>query len=226
MKTEEKILSIQKKFGKKIALKAFESGAIKLSPEKPFTWASGYKMPIYNDNRRLLAFPEMRKTIGEAFSELALVFGFEPDWIAGVATGGIPYGTTLADKLGLPFAYVRSESKDHGLKNRIEGLGADENFDKKNVLVIEDLISTGGSSVKAVKAIRETKGNSPYCFAIFSYGFDKAKKNFAELTPKCTAVSILDYNIMLEVALEHSFITETQKETLHSWRENPFEWWK
>ncbi len=221
-----KILGIQQNFGAKIAEKAFQCGAIKLSPEKPFTWASGYKMPIYNDNRRLLAFPEMRKTICEAFSALTQAVGFTPDWIAGVATGGIPHGTTLADALGLPFAYIRSESKDHGLKNQIEGLGAEADFAQKKVLVIEDLISTGGSSIKAIEAVRVANANAPYCFAIFSYGLDKAETAFAAMSPACTPISILNYDIMLATALEKGFIKESQQATLREWRKDPFNWWK
>lgn len=224
--TNNQVAAIQKEFGAKIAEKAFQCGAIKLSPEKPFTWASGYKMPIYNDNRRLLAFPEMRKTICDAFSALAQAVDFNPDWIAGVATGGIPHGTTLADALELPFAYIRSESKDHGLKNQIEGLGADANFGEKNVLVIEDLISTGGSSIKAIQAVRAAHASAPYCFAIFSYGLDKAVAAFAGLSPMCTPISILNYDIMLETALAKGFITEKYLETLREWRKDPFNWWK
>lgn len=220
------ILDIQKKYGKKIALQAFESGAIKLSPEKPFTWASGYKMPIYNDNRRLLAFPKMRSCICEAFCELLKVIDFKPNWIAGVATGGIPHGTTLADALDLPFAYIRSSSKEHGLQNQIEGLGSDKNFDGEKVLVIEDLISTGGSSIKAVEAVRAIKAEAPYCFAIFSYGLEKAEKAFAALTPKCTPLTILNYDIMLDLALENKIITNEEKLVLKDWRCDPFNWWE
>lgn len=225
-KIDKTILPIQKQFGEQLAKKAFECGAIKLSPEKPFTWASGYKMPIYNDNRRLLAFPETRKIISDAFAELAKALNFVPDWIAGVATGGIPHGTTLADKLGLPLAYIRSESKGHGLKNQIEGLGSNADFAQKKVLVIEDLISTGGSSIKAITAIRVANGNAPFCFAIFSYGLEKSISAFSNLNPSCVPVSILNYEIMLEVALKNAFINEEQKLSLHEWRKNPFGWWK
>lgn len=225
-KITETILPIQRKFGAMLAEKAFECGAIKLSPEKPFTWASGYKMPIYNDNRRLLAFPETRKTMSEAFTELAKALNFTPDWIAGVATGGIPHGATLADKLGLPFAYIRSESKGHGLKNQIEGLGSDADFGQKKVLVVEDLISTGGSSIKAIEAICSANGKAPYCFAIFSYGLEKSATAFANLNPTCVPVSILNYDIMLEVALKNAFISEEQKLSLHEWRKDPFGWWE
>lgn len=220
------ILRIQKEKGRRIALKAFEIGAIKLSPEKPFTWASGYKMPIYNDNRRLLAFPEMRMLICKAFCEIMEAVNFKPNWIAGVATGGIPHGTTLADALALPFAYVRSSNKDHGLQNQVEGLGNEADFQGKNVAVIEDLISTGGSSIKAIEAIRSKQGKSPYCFAIFSYGLDKSLRAFAEMSPECTAITILDYHIMLETALENKLIDDKQKKALHEWREDPFNWWE
>ena len=220
------IIQIQKKYGKQIAHTALEHGAIKLSPEEPFTWASGYKMPIYNDNRRLLAFPEMRRVICEAFAAMAKALNTQPEWIAGVATGGIPHGAILADTLELPFAYIRSASKDHGLQNQIEGLGNGASFGGKKVLVIEDLISTGGSSIKAVEAVRVAEGTVPYCFAIFSYGFDKANNAFAQMKPSCVLLTILDYTIMLETALENKLISETQKRMLEDWRRDPFNWWE
>lgn len=220
------ILDIQKKYGTKIALKAFDCGAIKLSPENPFTWASGYKMPIYNDNRSLLAFPDIRKYICSAFMELLEVLNFKPQWVAGVATGGIPHGTTLADKLNLPFAYIRSSSKDHGLQNQVEGLGSSASFNGKKVLVVEDLISTAGSSVKAIEAARFANADTPYCFAIFSYGFRTAEESFAKLNPRCEAFSILNYNLMLELANEKKLITNDQKLILEKWSEDPFVWWE
>lgn len=222
----KKIIAVQQKYGQQIALKAMESGAIQLSPEKPFTWVSGYKMPIYNDNRRLLAFPQTREMICTAFGALLKAVDFSPDWIAGVATGGIPHGAILADKLRLPFAYIRSESKDHGLKNTIEGLGANADFRHKKVLIIEDLISTGGSSIKAVNAVRSANGAAPYCFAIFSYGLDKAISVFDEIRPQCTVMTILNYDILLDVAVKTQRITEVQKRTLQDWRSDPFHWWE
>lgn len=221
---ENKISDVQKKFGKKLACAAFELGAIKLSPAEPFTWASGFRMPIYNDNRRFLAVPEMRKCIAEAFSELLNAIDFTPDWIAGTATAGIPHSVTLGDLLNMPVSYVRSGGKDHGLKNQIEGLGANADYKNKSVLVIEDLISTGGSSIKAVEAVRNANGIVPFCFAIFSYGFKEAETAFAALNPVCKPLTILNYNIMLEEAVKTKYITEAQQKSLEEWSAAPFEW--
>ncbi|MEL3911639.1 orotate phosphoribosyltransferase [Treponema pedis] len=220
----EKINSVQKKYGAKLAQQAFKLGAIKLSPEEPFTWASGYRMPIYNDNRRFLSVPELRLYIAEAFTELLKAVDFNPDWLAGTATAGIPHAVTLADLLKKPVSYVRSSGKDHGLKNLIEGLGANADYGKTSVLVIEDLISTGGSSIKAVEAVRLANGTVPFCFAIFSYGFEEAEKAFSELKPACIPVTVLNYNLMLDEALKENYISGTEKKSLSEWREAPFEW--
>ena len=217
------ITDIQQKYGALIAQKAFETGAIQLSVQKPFTWASGYKMPIYNDNRRLLSIPDARKLICQAFNEMLIALEYKPSWIAGVATGGIPHATSLADSLQLPLAYIRSASKDHGLKNQIEGLGSQASFEHKPVLVIEDLISTGGSSIKAIEAVREQNGLVPFCFAIFSYGFDTALTAFQ--TADCKAYSILDYTTMLETAVKQNYIDSEQMSVLQTWRSDPFGWY-
>ena len=203
MINKEKIEAVQKKYGAQLAAAAFKLEAIKLSPKAPFTWASGFKMPIYNDNRRFLSAPDMRSLIAKAFSELLKAAGFNPDWIAGTATAGIPHAVTLADLLKKPVSYVRSDGKDHGLKNRI---------------------STGGSSIKAVDAVRAANGAVPFCFAVFSYGFKEAKDAFLNLKPPCTPVTILNYETMLEQALKADYISEEQKKNLDEWRLSPFTW--
>lgn len=220
----EKISAIQKKYAPELVKAAMELQAIRLSPSAPFQWASGYKMPIYNDNRRFLAVPKIRKLIAKAFSELLEAVNFSPAWIAGTATAGIPHAVTLADLSALPVSYVRSSEKDHGLHNVIEGLGAGASYENAEVLVVEDLISTGGSSARAVKAVREAKGNAPFCFAIFSYGLKEAEKTFAGMEPPCTPVTILNYDLLLAEALAAKYITEKDKESLAEWRAEPFLW--
>lgn len=218
------ILDITNEFGKKLANIALDFGAIKLQTEDPFTWASGYRMPIYNDNRRLLASPEARALICEAFSEMIECLDFEIDNIAGTSTAGIPHATTLADKMQKPLSYVRSGSKDHGMHQQIEGLGDSHSYEGKNVLLIEDLISTGGSSIKAVKAIVEAGGNCPYTLAIFTYGLDASKKAFDDLNPACKAYTILDYDVMVKQAFERGYVDEKGAKALSEWREDPFGW--
>lgn len=221
MKTIDEIMNY---YGPKLAKAAFELGAIRLSPKDPFTWASGYRMPIYNDNRQFLANSSYRALICDAFSKMADVLGFDPDNIAGTATAGIPHATTLADKLHKPLSYVRSSSKDHGLTNQIEGLSKGGSYNGQNVLLIEDLISTGSSSIKAVEAIVAAKGVCPYTFGIFTYGLPGAEEAFTSLEPKCKAYTILNYDIMLKSALEVGYVKEEDYELLKSWREDPFNW--
>lgn len=212
------------KYSYEIAKKALEMGAIRLSPEKPFCWASGYYMPIYNDNRTLLGDPQARAMIAKAFSEILDKLGFDPDNIAGTSTAGIPHATTLGDMLQKPVSYIRSSSKDHGLQNQIEGLGRAKGYEGKNVLLIEDLISTGMSSIKAVKAIQEADGKVPYCLAIFSYGTDQGKKAFEELEPECKPITILDYDYVIRIAKETGYIKPEQEDILLEWSASPFTW--
>lgn len=213
-----------KDYAEKIADKALELGAIRLSPQKPFLWASGYYMPIYNDNRSLLAEWQTRENICKAFQVMLEEASFEPDNIAGTATAGIAHATTLADSLKLGLSYVRSSSKDHGLAHQIEGLGLSGSYGNKKVLVVEDLISTGGSSVSAVKAVVNAKGVCPYCFGIFSYGLKASIEAFASLDPSCVASTILDYDFVLSRALTTGYITEDDHEMLSQWRSDPFGW--
>ena len=222
---KKKVIEIQNDLGRSLAHSALEFETIKLSVDKPFTWASGYKMPIYNDNRKFLAVPALRKKIAEAFAKLLKAVEFTPEVIAGTATAGIPHATTLADILTLPLCYVRSSQKDHGLCNQIEGL-VHGSFPNKRVLVIEDLISTGSSSINACKAIIDLKATVPYCFAIFSYSMQKATDAFASLNPSCMPITIMTYDIMLEEALKMNYIKEEELTTLKEWKMSPFTWWE
>ncbi|MCH3917107.1 MAG: orotate phosphoribosyltransferase [Spirochaetia bacterium] len=215
---------IRENYGRKLAALAFELGAIKLRPDDPFTWASGYRMPIYNDNRRLLSRPEARKLVCQAFQAMLEEVGFKPQNIAGTSTAGIPHATTLADALALPLSYVRSSSKNHGMQQQIEGLLDSHSYGGASVLLIEDLISTGGSSIKAVQAIVAAGGVCPYTFAIFTYGLDASAKAFDDLDPSCTALSILDYDLMVQCALEKEYIRDKGAELLVQWKGDPFGW--
>lgn len=200
-----------------IAKKLLQIKAIKLSPQNPFTWASGIKSPIYCDNRTTLSYPEVRKLIIQGFVEQAKAF--EPyDKIVGVATAGIPHGALLAHVLDKPFAYVRSKAKGHGRKNLIEGeLKAGE-----KTLVIEDLISTGGSSLKAVEAVQEVGCEVVGVMAIFTYGFEKAQTAFDAAS--IPLVTLSNYSALLELALQENYISDEDLATLKTWRENPSEW--
>ncbi len=220
----KKIEDITNEYGPKLAKIALDLGAIRLQVQDPFTWASGYRMPIYNDNRRLLAESSARKLVSEAFAAMVETLGFDPDNIAGTATAGIPHATTLADKLAKPMSYVRSSGKDHGLGQQIEGLGASGSYEGAKVLLIEDLISTGGSSIKAVQAIVNAKGLCPYTLAIFTYGFQAAKDAFTSLEPACTFHTILDYDVMVDSAKKTGYIDDEEARLLTLWREDPFGW--
>ena len=221
MKSIEEIIS---EAGSTLADIALELGAIKLQPNNPFTWASGYRMPIYNDNRRLLASPKARLVIAETFAKMIEALGLEVDNIAGTSTAGIPHATTLADKLEKPMSYVRSSSKDHGTGQQIEGLGDTHLYDGANVLLIEDLISTGGSSIKAVQAIVEAGGKCPYTFAIFTYGLEASIKAFDSLNPICKFYTILNYDVMVKRALEIGYVDNSGAATLNEWKSDPFAW--
>ena len=202
----------------KIAEYLLQIKAIKLQPEQPFTWASGWKSPIYCDNRKTLSYPQIRTFIRQQFVSLINDKFAVPDVIAGVATGGIAIGALVAQEMGLPFVYVRSEAKKHGLTNMIEG----EVEAGQNVVVIEDLISTAGSSIKAVEALREKGCNVKGMVAIFTYGFDIATEQLK--AANCVTNTLCDYNTLVEVALKHQYINENDLESLKQWRENPSMW--
>lgn len=218
------IENIQKNIGLEIARKAFDLGAIRLNTSEPYRWASGYRMPIYNDNRLLLRDPEARALIRDGFAALIEVLEIDAQEVSGTATAGIPHAATLADYLELPLTYVRSSSKDHGLKNRIEGLGPGGDFSGRTVVLLEDLISTGGSSIDAVKALREAGANVPYLLAIFTYSLDASRENFARLDPVCRPISLLTYELMIGGATSLGYIDAEQAALLTAWRSDPFGW--
>ena len=213
-----------KDLDRKIAEEGLEIGAIKLNPEKPFQWASGYRMPIYNDNRMFLFLPETRKTIARGLADIIDDEGISPEVVAGTATAGIPHGALLADLLRLPFIYVRDKPKGHGLRNRIEGIDAESDLGRKRVVVIEDLISTGGSSARAVEAVREADGVCTWCLSIFSYGLERAAEKFTALDPPCEFRSLLTFPVLLDVARAGGYLSEEQMTLLAEWREDPFGW--
>ena len=203
---------------KKTAEVLLQINAIKLSPNEPFTWASGWKSPIYCDNRILLSFPPIRNYIRETMAKhIEKQYG-KPDVIAGVATGAIGIGILVAEYLGLPFIYVRPDAKGHGRKNQIEGFVESG----QNVVVVEDLISTGKSSLNAVKALKEAGVNVKGMVAIFTYGFDVASKNFEKENLQLNTLS--NYESLLEEALETNYISEKELKTLSDWNSNPSTW--
>ena len=201
-----------------IAQVALEIGAIQFNAQQPFIWASGYKMPIYNDNRLLLGNAGHRALITQGFQDLLKNCAAKVEVIAGTATAGIPHATTLADRLQLPLIYVRPAAKIHGMGNRIEG----PLRQNQQVLVIEDLVSTGGSAANAVTAIREAGGIVNHCFSIFSYGLAEATDKFKSIS--CEIHSILDFSELLEVALSTQNLSTNDIETLRSWQKAPFKW--
>lgn len=192
--------------------------AIKLSPEKPFTWASGRKSPIYCDNRLTLSYPPIRTFIRQQFVQIINEFFPNVDVIAGVATGGIAQGVLVAQDLGKPFVYVRPEAKDHGMHNQIEG----ELKSGQSVVVIEDLISTGKSSLLAVEALRNSGALVKGMIAIFSYELDVAKENFEK--QDVTLYTITNYSTLIDSAIEQNYITSSQIESLKLWRMDPKKW--
>ncbi|MFK8044170.1 MAG: orotate phosphoribosyltransferase [Crocinitomicaceae bacterium] len=202
----------------KVAEFLLQIKAVKLQPQNPFTWSSGWKSPIYCDNRKVLSYPKVRTFIRQVFVDTISEKYGKPDVIAGVATGGIAIGALIAEQMGLPFIYVRSSAKEHGMQNQIEG-----HYESgQNVLVVEDLISTGGSSLKAVAALREGGLNVRGMVAIFTYGFEQAAKNFKEAD--CEHIVLTDYENLIQQGIELNYITENDKESLTKWREAPEKW--
>jgi orotate phosphoribosyltransferase len=203
---------------REVAEYLLEIKAVILNPAEPFTWASGLKSPIYCDNRKTLSYPKVRTFIKTAFADIIAEEFKDCDVIAGVATAGIPHGALIADVLNKPFIYVRDKPKAHGLTNHIEG-----KLDKgQKVVVIEDLISTGGSSLKAVNAIREAGGEVLGLGAIFTYGFDKGIKAFEEAN--CKFFTLSDYPTLLEAAIKNDYVKAVDKNTLTEWYHNPEAW--
>lgn len=207
-----------KTLGKLIASKLIEVKAIKLQPNNPFTWASGWKAPIYCDNRKTLSYPQIRSLIKlELARVISETFG-DVEAIAGVATGAIAQGALVADLLGLPFVYVRSSPKDHGLENLVEG----ELKPNSKVVVIEDLISTGGSSLKAAEAIRNFGCEVLGMVAVYTHGFPMAEQNFEKAEVKL--VTLTDYDQVIEEALRRGYISAENVELLREWRKSPETW--
>ncbi|PQJ23009.1 orotate phosphoribosyltransferase [Tenacibaculum sp. SG-28] len=211
-------MDFNKDTAKKTAELLLQVKAIKLNPQEPFTWASGWKSPIYCDNRITLSFPTVRNFIKEEIAKIVEQKHGKPDAIAGVATGAIAIGVLVAQELGVPFVYVRPEPKKHGRKNQIEGHLESGN----NVVVIEDLISTGKSSLDAVKALKEADVKVKGMVAIFSYGFDLAKENFTKSDIELSTLS--NYEYLLEQALDSKYITSEELRTLEDWRVSPSTW--
>jgi orotate phosphoribosyltransferase len=204
----------------KIAEFLLQIKAIKLQPANPFTWASGWKSPIYCDNRITLSYPSIRTYIRQKLTEAIQEEFGSVGAIAGVATAGIPQGALVAQELGLPFIYVRSKPKEHGTQSLIEG----EINEGQRVVVIEDLISTGKSSIQAVNALKDAGYDVAGLAAIFSYGLDIATENFQQA--KCRFITLSNYSALLKYASEHHFFPEGDFETLEKWRKNPSEWGK
>lgn len=192
--------------------------AIKLNPASPFTWASGLKSPIYCDNRVTLSYPNIRTFIREAFVKMCMERYGKPDCVAGVATGGISQGTLVAQELGVPFCYVRSEAKSHGLNNQVEGIVSQ----RASVVVVEDLVSTGKSSLAAVEALRERGANVKGMMAIFTYQLDAAAEAFRKAG--CDLVTISNYEALIQKAVEENYVSDEQIHSLMEWRTSPQAW--
>ncbi|MCL1822397.1 MAG: orotate phosphoribosyltransferase [Prolixibacteraceae bacterium] len=203
-----------------IANLLLQINAIKIQPSNPFAWASGWKAPIYCDNRKILSYPQARSFICDKFAEVIRRKYPDVEVIAGVATGAIAHGVLVADVLGLPFVYVRATPKGHGLENLIEG----DMRPGQKVVVVEDLVSTGSSSLKAAQAITNYGGNVLGMVAIFNYGFPQAAKNFADAGLELTTLS--QYDVLVKNAVETGEIKESDLQKLMQWREDPANWGK
>ena len=203
-----------------VAKKLIDIKAIKVQPDAPFTWASGWKSPIYCDNRKILSYPETRTFVRDRFVDIIRSKYPQAEVIAGVATGAIAMGALVAEVLGLPFIYIRSAPKGHGLENLIEGVM----HEGQKVVVVEDLISTGGSSLNAAEAVVKARGNVLGMVAIFTYGFPHAIDNFAKAGIELTTLS--NYHALIDSAVAMNEVNTSQVETLMKWRENPSEWGK
>jgi orotate phosphoribosyltransferase len=202
----------------KVAEFLLQIKAVKLQPQNPFTWASGWKSPIYCDNRVILSFPKIRTFIRQEFINLINIEFGKPDVIAGVATGAIAHGALVAEAMGLPFIYVRPEAKSHGLGNQIEGVLNEG----QSVVVIEDLISTGGSSLKAVEVLKRAGADVKGLVAIFTYGFENAAKNFEAVN--CKYHTLSDYESLIKQAVNTKYVSSEDLDSLNNWRKDPANW--
>ena len=214
------IIKIQEDTASRIASMLLQIEAIKLSVNKPFIWSSGWKSPIYCDNRLSLSYPEIRDAIKDGLLRVIRENFFTVESIAGVATAGIPQGVLVAQDLSLPFIYVRPKPKDHGMENLIEG----KIVKNQKVVLVEDLVSTGGSSLKAAQALRDAGLNVIGMVSIFNYGFDIARKNFYDAN--VSLISLSDYSHLLRVAVEQNYINEDQLVSLKAWSVDPTNWSK
>ncbi len=206
--------------GKQLAKSLLQINAIILQPGNPFTWASGWRSPIYCDNRKILSFPKSRTYIRQSLVKVISKHYGSANVIAGVATGAIAHGALVAEEMGLPFIYVRSAKKEHGKQNRVEGAYNSG----QSVIVIEDLISSGKSSLEAVKALRKEGLNVKGLISIFTYGFYDATKNFKKAN--CEFISLCNYSTLLQVAVKQDYIKQSDLEVLEKWRKNPSKWKK
>lgn len=214
------IIKVQEETAAGIAEMLLRIQAIKLNTSKPFTWASGWKSPIYCDNRLSLSYPEVRNAIKDGLMHAIRENFFTAECIAGVATAGIAHGALVADGLDLPFIYVRSKAKGHGMENLIEG----KTVKNQKVVVVEDLVSTGGSSLKAVEALRGVGMNVLGMVSVFNYGFDIASRNFYEAD--VSLISLSDYGHLINQALLEKYINDDQVVSLKAWRVDPANWKK
>ena len=214
------ILKVQEETAGKVAAMLLQIQAIKLNTDKPFTWASGWKSPIYCDNRLSLSYPEIRSAIRDGLIEAIRQNFFTVEAIAGVATAGIAQGALVADSMNLPFLYVRPKPKDHGMENLIEG----RIVKGQKIVLVEDLVSTGGSSLKAAQALREEGFEVLGMVCIFSYGFDLATRNFYEANT--SLITLSDYNYLLQYAQEQKYVSEAELISLKAWRVDPSNWKK
>jgi orotate phosphoribosyltransferase len=214
------IIKVQQETASKVALMLLQIQAIKLNTEKPFTWSSGWKSPIYCDNRISLSYPEARTAIKEGLISAIRENFFTAESIAGVATAGIAQGALVAEGLNLPFLYVRPKPKEHGMENLIEG----KITKGQKVVIVEDLVSTGGSSLKTAQALRDAGFQVLGMVSIFNYGFDIATHNFYEANT--SLISLCDYSHLLMLALKENYITESQLASLKAWRVDPANWMK
>ncbi len=211
-------IKIQETTAREVASKLLDIGAIKLNHEKPFTWSSGWKSPVYCDNRLALSYPLIRSFIKKSLAKAIKENFPSVECIAGVATAGIPQGALVAEELSLPFVYVRPKPKEHGMGNLIEG-----KIEKgQKVVLVEDLISTGGSSLKAAQAMKEAGFKVIGMVAIFTYGFEQSEKSFAE--EKLPLICLSDFNYLLQEALERKYLDENQLIYVKSWRLDPANW--
>lgn len=214
----EPMTTIHKPAAGHVAAMLLEIGAIRLSPEKPFTWSSGWLSPVYCDNRLALSFPDKRTSIRNALSEVVEQYFPQAEAVAGVATAGIPQGALVADQLELPFLYVRPKPKDHGMQNLIEG----KITPGQKVVVVEDLVSTGGSSIKAAEALREAGFVVVGMVAIFTYGFATADRNFEQADIPLVCLS--DFPHLLEEAVRQNHMQASQLDLVSQWRTDPSNW--